>query len=703
MPTVRDRVSPREAWLVLAVLYLGLAVLYGWQASHRLSPTIFVDEIELTQISRSIADTGEPARRGVPFSHQTLYSYLLAPAWWIEDTRQAWDAIKLLGVLVMTATIFPAYALASYVVGRAWAVAAAAASVAAPPLAYAPYLMQEPLAYPVATVGLWAIAAYVAEPGRLRLAVALAAAFVAYEVRDQLAVLAAILVAGAAYHGWRTDRFRAWRATWITSDWIGFGVLLLGVALAASAAAGRRSERWYVTTGFLKQKLLDHGMWAIAAAGVGVGILPLVAGLAVLASPRCHTSARARAFVVTGTAAVVCFTAYAALKGAYVSTVLGPLVVERNVIYVVPVLFAATAAAVAYARFTVVALASAAVAVFVLIWKLELQLDKYPYFEAPGLAVGQLANRIWYLDGSDVRLALFVTLAIAVALLALRRASVPSRYAHPFAGAVVAIVAAWSLTTQVYAARGLNDFSERLYEATPDPPDWVDRDTGGEAALYLGQRERDPNDVWLLEFWNRSVKEVWSVDGSAPAPTQTPDVADATGTLSADPGFEWVVARDGVALAGERIVSSGRGMTLYRAERPLRLRFTQQGVEPDGWSGSRASYSHFTLEAGRRGFARIQISREGACGDAFPTSTVEVRVGPLGFDQYGQPSFREVAHVERFRLTPCSARTIVTRASVPFHVDVTVDPTFVPRELDPSSPDPRELGAQVGFGFIPIG
>ena len=51
----------------LLVVYFGLAALYAWQASRHPVPTIFTDELELTQLARSIAETGEPARRGVPY------------------------------------------------------------------------------------------------------------------------------------------------------------------------------------------------------------------------------------------------------------------------------------------------------------------------------------------------------------------------------------------------------------------------------------------------------------------------------------------------------------------------------------------------------------------------------------------------------------------------------------------------------------
>ena len=41
----------------LLVVYFALAALYAWQASRRPVPTIFTDELELTQLARAIADT----------------------------------------------------------------------------------------------------------------------------------------------------------------------------------------------------------------------------------------------------------------------------------------------------------------------------------------------------------------------------------------------------------------------------------------------------------------------------------------------------------------------------------------------------------------------------------------------------------------------------------------------------------------------
>ena len=104
---------------------------------------------------------------------------------------------------------------------------------------------------------------------------------------------------------------------------------------------------------------------------------------------------------------------------------------------------------------------------------------------------------------------------------------------------------------------------------------------------FLGQNiDNGPGlGVNLLEFWNRSVKNIWSLDGSAPGPgpTLTPDLSDRFGTLSHDPGLPYVVATDRVNLIGP-IVAARRGLTLRRIEHhPWRLHDAAYGVADDGW------------------------------------------------------------------------------------------------------------------------
>ena len=698
-----ERLTPGVARWLLGVAYLCLASLFAWQASQRVSPSIFSDEIEFTQISRGIAETGRPSRLGEPSGFGSLYTYLVAPAWWLDPTA-AWEAAKLIGALVMTAAIFPAYGLARFVVSRSWAIAAAVGAVAAPPLAYAPYLLEEPLAYPFSTTALWAITAAIARPTWGRLALAGALCLVAPFVRGELAVLLAVFGAGLFSLLWRTDGFTRWRSSWSTGDWVGAATLLVGAAIVVSAAAGHRSDAWYVATGFEKQRVFDHGAWSLAAMTIGLAVLPVVATVAAFCSRRVRATTEGRAFVIVGVSACVAFVTYAAIKGAFLSTKFAELIVERNVIYIVPIALAATAAVLARPVATMPALAVGFLVTLFLIVKAELRLDQYPYFEAPSLAIGALANRNFIWDAADIERALVLTALISVALLA-ARSFVRSRTV----GLAIAVVAAcavttWALTAEIYAARGLNIFSERMHQISPKPVDWVDRATGGEPTLFLGQQlGKDTNPIWLLEFWNYAIDKIWSLDGTAPLPSLSPNLGAPDGTMSPDPGVSWIVTGNGVEVVGEQVGEPRNGMQLWRVEPPARFRNTQTGVYPDGWMSERATFSQYAPENGEsRGFAKVVVSRQGACDARIPVSDVTVRIGPVAVVD-DQPGFARVNHVVRRKLAPCSvADPVIVRATVPYHVEVTVSPTFVPDEFGGGG-DVRPLGAQVGVDFIPLG
>ena len=96
-----------EELLPLVGAYLLLATLYAWQAWRRETPTIFSDELETTQISRAIADTGSPARRGEPYGFTSLVPWLTAPFWWLDPVASAYEAIKTVQAFVMAARGLP--------------------------------------------------------------------------------------------------------------------------------------------------------------------------------------------------------------------------------------------------------------------------------------------------------------------------------------------------------------------------------------------------------------------------------------------------------------------------------------------------------------------------------------------------------------------------------------------------------------------
>ena len=174
--------------------------------------------------------------------------------------------MKLIGVLAMTAAIFPAYGLARLVVSRPYALFAAVGAVAAPALAYAPFLVDEPLAYPVSTLALAADRAR-RQPDVLGVVgLALAACVLGVLVRTQLAILLPVLGLVLFVRA-LADRAASQLARDV--DDVGLGrsgrVLLVGVAVVLSALIGHRSATWYVGDRLLQVTACsstESGRWA---------------------------------------------------------------------------------------------------------------------------------------------------------------------------------------------------------------------------------------------------------------------------------------------------------------------------------------------------------------------------------------------------------------------------------------------------------
>ena len=164
--------------------------------------------------------------------------------------------------------------------------------------------------------------------------------------------------------------------------------------LPVGAASATGLESWRNTTGFYKERLLEHGSWALGALAIGIGILPLLIGVSALARPKDEPrDPRTRAFVTTSVAALAVFVWYAAIKGAYLSTTFSTLVVERNVMYLArsssPRRRSRSRAASAAAGRSP---SPRGLTLYVIV-VVPLRLDIFPYYEAHGLAIGHFMNR----------------------------------------------------------------------------------------------------------------------------------------------------------------------------------------------------------------------------------------------------------------------------------------------------------------------
>jgi hypothetical protein len=468
--------------------------------------------------------------------------------------------------------------------------------------------------------------------------------------------------------------------------------------------------------------MLEYGSWAGGAFAIGIGVLPAIALLAVLAVPRTERDRPGvRAFVVVAGGAVVSFGWYAAVKGAYLSTTFSSLVVERNLVYLTPLAFVATAYLLERAAAPVWAVvAAAAVVLGLIVWvPIDRGLDNFPYYEAHGLAILALANREWAWPLGRIEHAveaLTVACAVLLVLVGTRVRTRLSGAAVPTAAAVAVVLLVWNVAAEVYAAIGEHDFSALVERNLPKPHDWVDRAAGGGTVAMLGQRmSDDPLGVPSTEFWNRSIAKVWSVDGTGPGPghTLTPDLQGADGTLWPNPETDFVLTSGGVEVVGKEVARNG-GSALVRLDgRPIRLRSNRTGIAGDGWmvgdSGdpsvpARAAYNRFDVARNGTGTAVVTLSRETFCpaGVRLP-GTARVRIGELGRGSDKQPAIVRETGSETTYVPGCGVRTVaLPTPDRPWRVEVAID-TFVPAKVDPkgSAGERRALGARVAFDVVP--
>jgi hypothetical protein len=247
------------------LIAVGLVVLvfYAVEAYSRKTPWVFSDELEWTQLSRSIAHTGQAARRGEPIYFKSLYAYLIAPFWWIHSTSAAYSAIKYANAVVMALTAVPTYLLARMLVSRRGAVITAIGSVAVPGMAYATSIVPDVLAYPYYALCSWLAVSALKSRRRLDVAVALVVLACGYLVRQSQftsLLLAFLLAAGGL---WFTGpRAKALFSTWSRSDKIGAVVLAIGALLLFNRVVLQHVHQWQFTSQYYKNRIVDLGLRA---------------------------------------------------------------------------------------------------------------------------------------------------------------------------------------------------------------------------------------------------------------------------------------------------------------------------------------------------------------------------------------------------------------------------------------------------------
>src|SRR4051812_39337534 len=268
------RAGDRLALLPAAGLAIAVVVFYAVEAHLRVSPWVFTDELEWTQVSRAIASTGHAARRGDPVGFKSVYAYLIAPAWWIHSTATAYAVVKYLNELFMLLAAVPAYLLARLLVTRAWAVGVAALTIAIPSMTYATSIVPESFAYTWFALCAWLAVRALARPAPWSAPLAAAAVIAGPAVRKEFLLLP-IALAVAAVALWVVAGHDRLRRSLIGAATVAVGAVVVYLVVFAWIRSSHIGP-------YLNRHTFHHGVLAFGALAVGVGLLPVIAAVAAL-------------------------------------------------------------------------------------------------------------------------------------------------------------------------------------------------------------------------------------------------------------------------------------------------------------------------------------------------------------------------------------------------------------------------------------
>jgi hypothetical protein len=299
----------------------------------------------------------------------------------------------------------------------------------------------------------------------------------------------------------------------------------------------------------------------------------------------------------------------------------------------------------------------------------------------------------------------FIAVGVLVGLSLLRDRT---RIAASLVAAAAIGVIGWNLTGELAAAAGTNSIARQAAATLKRPFTWVDDATGVAPTLYIGQDETDQNAEWLLEFWNRSITGVSSLDGTLGGPGLAggPNFTQ-NGTLySGDDvrlgSWKYAYAVEDlpcIQLVGQPVKAHpyrAGGLTLdwrlVRLTQPNRMQSDCIGVYPDGWSG--ANDSVYYRYSGSAGWLRIGYSRPE--NYPIPPTPIRITLGTMKIVDK-QPALVHVT--KRIQASLGNLQSKVAWLRVPagsFAVNVVVGKKFVPDDFD-NRGDKRQLGAMLTY------
>jgi hypothetical protein len=555
------------------------------------------------------------ARLGTVVSHihgqatsnlDQLYPLTLAPLYRhglvTNDLHQA----DILNAWLMSSACIPAFLLGRRVTGsRTAAYVLAALSVCVPWIFYASFLLTEVVAYPAFLWALLSMQAAVSRPGLRNDLLAIAGIGLAFFARTQFAVLVVVFPLVVLVH---SARGRAVRAT-LARHRLLTGVYLAGGVAAVGLAAVGRLHTLLGGYGASLTGAIPHGtgrslLEHVSTLSLGVGLVPAIAGLAWIAATVVAPSRDRESDVfaliafVTLVGVIVEVTIFDLRLGA------GPIVYDRYLFYLAPVVLIGFAGALLCARPPGVALVGAGA-----LLAAGFAVNVPPLFEwqqfvtlSPDAPVSVLYRPLVGFVGSLgwARFSLAALVIALTAVYALAARFVPRRAFALVAAAVVVVVIPTESTyvfQRLFAVPGWSERPLTAPSAASQRLTWVDRSAGTDADVTVVPYQVSSAYLVSLRYW-RDI-EFWNASADRSAYVADPHsygytgnnfprlpirVDERTGTIGTKPTPYAVqsVTESRFRIAG-RVQEQTQEAMLIRAVVPWRAAWITLGPYEDGW------------------------------------------------------------------------------------------------------------------------
>jgi hypothetical protein len=579
----------RRTGLALALPALvGVSTLLHYLAGRRLTGLwIMPDEAIYGQRALGVwRHFSLPVLHGAGAGYSVLYPIVAGLPLSFGTLDRGYASLKLLQALVASLSAVPVFFYGRRVMPPAWALAAAALTLASPLLLYSGMIMTEVLYYPLAALALVAIARSLETRSMRDQALALVAIVACVLTRVQAVVLVAVFAAAIL-----VDAAFARQRARIRSFWPVWALLALAAIAALSrpgvfgAYAGTISGQYPLGASLrFVYYHLAYTVLLVAIAPVAALVLLTVDG----ARGRLRDAAERPLVAVAACTVVLVVVQVGLFSARYAPHLLG-----RDLAALPPVLFLVFAAWLARdAPRTTIAASAAVLAVAIVAiaapWNTLVVDEALP----DTLGIASLLRE------SSMTAASQVAVIVAVVLALVR--FVPRRLAP-----LLVLVVGAILVVSCVSASNLVSEKVRFDQAAlvGTPRDWIQRATDANVAYVYNGDLSSWNVVWQQRFWNPRIAHVVSLKPfGVPGPLPQRQIATPDdGRLGIEDRY--VVANDADTFVGAKVAHQSRGpdspgLTLWRVTPPARISTIETGVKPNGDIYSSASVTAFDCRGG---------------------------------------------------------------------------------------------------------